>query len=73
MFDAGIAAQTFCLAAWDFGIGAVIMGIFDEEYVAQKINLPKDETVAVLIGIGYPQKDVTTPRKKSVEELLRII
>ena len=29
-YDAGIATQTFCLAAWDKGIGSVIMGIFDE-------------------------------------------
>ena len=30
MFDAGIAAQTFCLAAYEKGLGTVIMGIFDE-------------------------------------------
>ena len=29
MYDAGIAAQTFCLAAHDMGIGCVIMGIVD--------------------------------------------
>ena len=29
MFDAGIAAQTFCLAARDLGIGTCILGIFD--------------------------------------------
>ena len=27
MFDAGIASQSFCLAAWDKGLGSVIMGI----------------------------------------------
>ena len=30
MFDAGIAAQTFQLAAHECGIGSVVMGIFDE-------------------------------------------
>ncbi|MCD7779661.1 MAG: nitroreductase family protein [Candidatus Gastranaerophilales bacterium] len=72
MFDAGIATQTFCLAAWDLGIGAVIMGIFDENVVAKKINLPEDETAAVLIGIGYPEANASVPNKKSVDELLRI-
>lgn len=73
MFDSGIAVQTFCLAAWDLGIGAVIMGIFDENIAAKKINLPEDETVAVLIGIGYPETKVAVPAKKSVDELLKII
>ena len=31
MFDAGIAAQTFCLAAWEQGLGSVIQGLYDEE------------------------------------------
>ncbi len=73
MFDAGIAAQTFCLAAWDLGIGAVIMGIFDEKFTEEKINLPEDETAAVLIGIGYPENKVQAPNKKGVDEILKII
>ncbi len=73
MFDAGIATQTFCLAAWEQGIGSVIMGIFDEEAVAKEINLPQDETVAALIGIGYPDQNPQTPPKKTVSELLRLV
>lgn len=30
-FDAGIAAQTFCLAAHALGLGTVIMGIYDPD------------------------------------------
>lgn len=35
MFDAGIAAQTFCLAAWERGVGTVITGYFDEEKITR--------------------------------------
>lgn len=73
MFDVGIAAQTFCLAAWDNGIGSVIMGIFDDEMVAKEINLPEDETVAVLIAIGYPAVNPIAPKRKSTEQLMRIM
>lgn len=31
MFDAGIASQTFMLAAHEYGVGTVTLGIFDEE------------------------------------------
>ncbi|MEG0157058.1 MAG: nitroreductase family protein, partial [Anaerovoracaceae bacterium] len=39
MFDAGIAAQTFCLAAHEQGLGTVIMGIFDEAKVAEVVEI----------------------------------
>jgi hypothetical protein len=38
MFDAGIAAQTFCLAAHEMGLGTVIMGVFDENKVNEVID-----------------------------------
>lgn len=70
MFDAGVAAQTFCLAAWEYGVGSVIMGIFDAEKVAQLLNIPENEVVVALISIGYPDEDPKAPRRKAVEELL---
>ena len=33
MFDAGIANQTFCLAAHSKGVGSVILGVFDENKI----------------------------------------
>lgn len=54
MFDAGIAAQTFCLAAHDQGIGSVIMGIFDDEKICQYVKIPENEKIAALIALGYP-------------------
>ena len=32
-FDAGIACQTFVLAADEYGVGSVIMGIFDQDII----------------------------------------
>ena len=38
MFDAGIASQSFCLAAYEQGLGSVILGIFDDAKVASIIR-----------------------------------
>ncbi len=38
VFDAGIATQTFCLAAHAKGVGSVILGIFDEEKIHQYVS-----------------------------------
>ena len=33
MYDAGVASEAFCLAAYEQGIGSVIVGIFDGDAV----------------------------------------
>lgn len=70
-FDAGIATQTFCLAAHNEGVGSVIIGIFDEELVSTTLDIPKNEKVAALIAIGYADEEPIMPERKSVKELIR--
>jgi len=69
-FDCGIAAEAFCLAAYEKGLGSVIMGIFDEAEVAKAINLPEDRGVAAIIAIGYPVSNAEAPKRKEVSELV---
>ena len=73
MFDAGIASQTFCLAAHDMGVGTVILGIFDEDKIAKAISLPEGQKVAALIAMGYPNQECEAPKRKTVEELVNYI
>lgn len=70
MFDAGIACQTFCLAAHDAGLGTVIMGIWDEQGISRLLDIPQDEELAALIAVGRPAVEPAAPRRKSVKELL---
>ena len=70
MFDAGVASEAFCLAAYEKGLGNVIMGIFDDEKVADLLNVPEGREVIALIPIGYPAEKPVAPRRKPVEELL---
>ena len=69
-FDCGIAAEAFCLAAYEKGLGSVILGIFDENEVAKAINLPEDRGVAAIIALGYPVNHPEAPKRKEVSELL---
>jgi len=70
MFDAGVAAQTFCLAAYEHGLGTVILGIFDHKEAAKVLGLPEDMDLVTLIPIGYPNEAPAAPKRKEVEELL---
>lgn len=73
MFDAGIAAQTFCLAAHEKGIGSCIMGVFDGGKIADLVNLPEGQTVAAVITIGRPKFIPDPTPRKEVEDLVSYI
>ncbi len=70
MFNAGIATQTFCLAAHDKGIGTCIMGIFDEEKIAKVLKLPEDQLVGAVIAAGYPDETPDAPPRKGADLIL---
>ena len=74
MFDAGIASQTFCLAAYSKGVGSVILGVFDENKIREYIPLSDNERVTNLIALGYPLEPAkAAPPRKEVSELLHIV
>ncbi len=70
VFDAGVAAQTFCLAAHAKGLGSVMMGVFDEKLLADTLGLAEDRIPAVMIALGYPDQDPKMPPRHTVDELL---
>lgn len=70
MFDAGIASQTFCLAAHEQGLGTVVLGIFDQEPITALLEIPEDRELVALIPIGYPAEEPKAPRRKPVEDLV---
>lgn len=70
MYDAGIASQTLCLAAYERGIATVILGLFDDVKAASILELPEDREVAALIPMGYAAEEPAAPKRKPVEEIL---
>jgi nitroreductase len=72
-FDAGVSAQTFCLAAHELGVGTCILGVFDAQKVSEAINLPSTQAVSCLIPMGYPAENPAAPARKSAGELIRYI
>ncbi len=70
MFDAGVASEAFCLAAYEQGIGSVIVGIFDGEAVSNLLEIPQDRELVALIPIGYPDETPVAPKRKPVADLV---
>lgn len=70
-YDCGISAQTFCLAAHEFGIGSVILGIFDRPELEKYLSIPEEQEIMSLIAIGYPENnEIPAPKRKDIQTLL---
>lgn len=70
MFDAGIAAHSFCLTCHDNGLGSVVLGIFDQEPISALLEIPEGQELVALIPIGYPGEEPNCPKRKTVQDLL---
>jgi nitroreductase len=55
-FDAGRAAQNMLLAAWNEGIASCPNGLADREAVSAALGLAEDETPAIVLTFGVPER-----------------
>ena len=55
-FDAGRAAQSMLLAAWNEGVSSCPNGIADAERVRTALELGDDEEISIVLSFGLPQR-----------------
>lgn len=55
--DAAIVATHMLLAATDAGLDSCWVNCFDPEVLAQKLQLPADEEVVMILDLGYAHAD----------------
>lgn len=70
MYDAGVASEAFCLAAYEQGLGTVIMGLYDEADIVKLLEIPDNQELVALIAVGYPAESPEAPKRKTVADLL---
>jgi nitroreductase len=72
MYDLGIATQSLCLAAENYGLGTVIAGLFDHRKAAEVLRVPQGYELVSLIPMGYPAKKTSAPKRREIREFLHI-
>jgi nitroreductase len=55
-FDAGRAAQSMLLAAWNEGVGGCPNRVAHDEPARAALALDDDETIAIVLSFGYPAR-----------------
>ena len=68
MFDLGLATQSLCLAAWNLGLGTVVVGLFDHNRAAAVLGVPEGYELVAMLPLGYPAKQPAAPKRREISE-----
>lgn len=72
-FDNGLQVANLCLKATELGLGTLIMGIYKEAEIREFFNIPENETVVTVLGLGYPDIDPEAKPRKAVDEIVTFV
>jgi nitroreductase len=71
IIDAGIAAQTICLAAYGLGLGACIMArpTYFPDILRDALKIPDSKIIVISVALGYPDPNspLNTVKRSRVE------
>ena len=68
MYDLGLATQSLCLAAWNLGLGTVVVGLFDHNLAAAVLGVPEGYELVAMLPLGYPAKQPAAPKRREISE-----
>ena len=55
--DAGIAAMSISMVAYDAGLGSCILGSVDREKLRAVLKVPEDIAIVLVVPLGYPAEN----------------
>ena len=67
-YGCGMQNMNLLLKATELGLGTLVMGIRDAGKLKEVFEIPEEEIVVSVIGVGYADVDPEMPKRKSVDE-----
>jgi len=62
--DAGIAAMSISMVAYDEGLGSCILGAVDREKLKKILNIPDSLEIVLVVALGYPAENPVVDKIK---------
>jgi len=63
--DAGIAAMSISMVAYDEGLGSCILGAVNRAKLRQILNIPNQFEIVLVVALGYPAEDPVVDKVKN--------
>ena len=71
LIDLGIAAEHFCLQAFEDGLGTCMVGWFNERKIKRLLKIPHSLRLNLLITVGYTNDiKIRSKKRKSISEII---
>ena len=71
IYDLGLHNALLLLKATELGLGSIVLGLRDAEAIRTLLDIPEEEVVVSVIGIGYRGKESVRPPRKEVSEIAK--
>lgn len=71
VYDLGLHNAFLLLKATDLGLDSIVLGLRDADAIRRLLEIPDEEVVVSVIGIGYRSQDSSRPRRKVVAEIAK--
>lgn len=72
LYDLGLADENLLLKGYEMGFGTLVMGIRDSSKIREYFKVPEDEIIMSVIAIGKPAIEPVIPKRKDLDEILKI-
>jgi nitroreductase len=69
LMDISMAAQNIMLLATEKGLGTCAVRSFNKNAVSKILKLPEHISPDLIVSVGYFNKTINTPKRKSVKEV----
>ncbi|MEE1222022.1 MAG: nitroreductase family protein [Bacteroidaceae bacterium] len=66
-YDAGLSNAFFLLKAAELGVDTIVLGLRDAEALRQTLNIPEEQSVVSVIGLGHRIETPDRPKRKTVD------
>ena len=71
IYDLGLHNALLLLKAADLGLDSIVLGLRDAGAIRTLLEIPQDEVVVSVIGIGYRSKESIRPPRKEVADIAK--
>ena len=70
--DLGLHDENLILRARELGLDTLIMGIRDEKAIREALSIPENELLGAVIAVGYRAINPDKPKRKTVDDILKL-
>lgn len=71
-YDCGLHHMNLLLKATELGLSTLVMGLRDEKTLHELLDIPQEQIILSVIAVGYGDIEVEMPKRKSVDDIMKM-